>query len=116
MQAGGLKDGMTAALDRMPLAAILADRFGRAVWLNRPAEELVRHADGLRLRDGRIEATANNGVSAELRRLILGAAAVATDGAGARIRARRPRTATTSRGRRRRAACCSCRAHGRCGR
>ena len=84
VQAGGLKDGMTAALDRMPIAAILADRFGRAVWLNRPAEELVRHADGLRLRDRRIEATANNGISAELRRLILGAAAtVATDGAAA---------------------------------
>jgi DNA-binding CsgD family transcriptional regulator len=83
VQAGGLKDGMTAALDRMPLAAILADRFGRAVWLNRPAEDLVRHADGLRLRDGRIEATVNNGVSAELRRLILGTAAVATSGAGA---------------------------------
>src|SRR4030095_14975585 len=70
VQASGLKDGMTAALDRMPLAALFADRFGRAVWLNRPAEELVRHADGLRLRDGRIEATAGNGVSAELRRLI----------------------------------------------
>ncbi len=83
VQAGGLKDGMTAALDRMPLAAILADRFGRAVWLNRPAEELVRHADGLRLRDGRIEATVNNGVSAELRRLILGAAAAADSGGGA---------------------------------
>jgi DNA-binding CsgD family transcriptional regulator len=82
VQAGGLKDGMTAALDRMPIAAILADRFGRAVWLNRPAEELVRHADGLRLRDRRIEATAGNGVSAELRRLILGAAAAfPTDGA-----------------------------------
>jgi DNA-binding CsgD family transcriptional regulator/PAS domain-containing protein len=73
---GGLRDGMTAALDRMPLAAILADRFGRAVWMNRPAEDLVRHADGLRLRDGRIEATVNNGVSTELRRMMLGAAAV----------------------------------------
>jgi DNA-binding CsgD family transcriptional regulator len=83
VQAGGLKDGMTAALDRMPLGAILADRFGRAVWLNRPAEDLVRHADGLRLRDGRIEATVNNGVSAELRRLILGTTAVAASGAGA---------------------------------
>jgi DNA-binding CsgD family transcriptional regulator len=83
VQASGLKDGMTAALDRMPLAAILADRFGRAVWLNRPAEELVRQADGLRLRDGRIEATAGNGVSADLRRLILGAAGVA-DGGGTR--------------------------------
>jgi DNA-binding CsgD family transcriptional regulator len=86
VQAGGLKDGMTAALDRMPLAAILADRFGRAVWLNRPAEELVRRADGLRVRDGRIEATVSNGVSAALRRLILGAAAGAeTNGAGAPI-------------------------------
>ena len=82
VQAGGLQDGMTAALDRMPIAAILADRFGRAVWLNRPAEELVRHADGLRVRDRRIEATAGNGLSAELRRLILGAAAAfPTDGA-----------------------------------
>ena len=95
VQASGLKDGMTAALDRMPLAAILADRFGRAVWLNRPAEELVRHADGLRLRDGRVEATVGNGVSAELRRLILGAAAaVATNGAGAA----RPSTAPAANG------------------
>ena len=92
VQAGGLKDGMTAALDRMPLAAILADRFGRAVWLNRPAEDLVRRADGLRLRDGRIEATANNGVSGELRRLILGAATAATSGAGAT----RPGTSTAN--------------------
>jgi len=83
VQAGGLKDGLTAALDRMPLAAILVDHSGRAVWLNRLAEDMVRHADGLRLRDGRIEAMASNGVSAELRRLILGVAATdATDGAG----------------------------------
>ena len=85
---GGLRDGMTAALDRMPLAAILADRFGRAVWMNRPAEDLVRHADGLRLRDGRIEATVNNGVSGELRRLMLGAATAAGGNASpARARA-----------------------------
>jgi DNA-binding CsgD family transcriptional regulator/PAS domain-containing protein len=76
VQAGGLKDGMRAALDRMPLAAVFVDRFGRPVWLNRPAEELVRDADGLRLRDGRIEATAGNGVQVELRRLIQGATAV----------------------------------------
>ncbi len=44
----------------------------------------MRHADGLRLRDRRIEATAGNGVSAELRRLILGAAAaIPADGAAA---------------------------------
>jgi DNA-binding CsgD family transcriptional regulator len=85
VQAGGLKDGMTAALDRMPLGAILADRFGRAVWLNRPAEELVRHADGLRLRDGRIEATTCNCAATELRRLLAGAAAVETNGGGAPI-------------------------------
>jgi DNA-binding CsgD family transcriptional regulator/PAS domain-containing protein len=84
VQATGLRDGMTAALDRMPLGAILADRFGRAVWMNRAAEELVRQADGLRLRDGRIEATAGNGVSAELRRLIQGAVGLAgRRGAGA---------------------------------
>jgi len=76
VQAGGLKDGMAAALDRMPLAAIFADRFGRAVWMNRPAAELVRHADGLRLRDGRLEATAGNGVQADLRRLVQGATTV----------------------------------------
>ena len=77
VRAGGLQDGMTAALDRMPLGAILDDRFGLAVWMNRPAEELLRHADGLRLRDGRIEATVSNGVQTELRRLILGAAGLA---------------------------------------
>jgi DNA-binding CsgD family transcriptional regulator/PAS domain-containing protein len=75
MQVGGLRDGLTAALDRMPLAAILCDRLGRIVWLNRPAEEMVGHGDGLRVRDGRLEAAAGNGVSAELRRLIAGAAA-----------------------------------------
>ena len=73
-QAGGLKEGLTAALDRMPLAAILADRFGRAVWLNRPAEDMAGRADGLRLRDGHIEATAANGTTTELRRMIAGAA------------------------------------------
>jgi DNA-binding CsgD family transcriptional regulator len=75
MQAGGLADGLTAALDRMPLAAILCDRIARAVWLNRPAEEMARRGDGLRLVQGRVEAAAGNGVSAELRRLIAGAAA-----------------------------------------
>jgi DNA-binding CsgD family transcriptional regulator len=96
VRAGGLQDGMTAALDRMPLGAILTDRFGRAVWMNRPAEELVRHADGLRLRDGRIEATVNNGVSAELRRLILGAAGLG-DNAG--VRAARRNNAGAANGR-----------------
>jgi DNA-binding CsgD family transcriptional regulator len=75
MQAGGLADGLTAALDRMPFAAILCDRTARAVWLNRPAEEMVRRGDGLRVAHGRVEAAAGNGVSAELRRLIAGAAA-----------------------------------------
>src|SRR5262245_23406146 len=85
VRAGCLQDGMTAALDRMPLGAILADRFGRAVWMNRPAEEMVRRADGLRLRDGRVEATAGNGVSAELRRLMAGTAELtAGNGRGAR--------------------------------
>jgi DNA-binding CsgD family transcriptional regulator len=74
-QAGGLADGLTAALDRMPLAAILCDRTARALWLNRPAEEMARRGDGLRLVQGRVEAAAGNGVSAELRRLIAGAAA-----------------------------------------
>ena len=73
-QVGGLKDGLTAALDRMPVAAILCDRLGRAVWLNRPAEEMASRGDGLRVRDGRVEAAAGNGVSAALRRLIAGAA------------------------------------------
>jgi len=80
VQAGGLADGLAAALDRMPLAAILCDRGGRALWLNRPAEAMVRRADGLRLRDGRLEAAAGNGVSADLRRLIAGAAAAEAGG------------------------------------
>jgi DNA-binding CsgD family transcriptional regulator len=75
MQVGSLRDGLTAALDRMPLAAILCDRVGRAVWLNRAAEEMMRCGEGLRVRDGRVEAAAGNGVNAELRRLIAGAAA-----------------------------------------
>jgi DNA-binding CsgD family transcriptional regulator len=45
----------------------------------------VRHADGLRLRDGRIEATTSNCAATELRRLLAGAAAVETNGGGAPI-------------------------------
>jgi DNA-binding CsgD family transcriptional regulator len=74
MQAGGLADGLAAALDRMPLAAILCDRAGRALWLNRAAEEMARRGDGVRLRDGQVEAAAGNGATAGLRRLIDGAA------------------------------------------
>jgi DNA-binding CsgD family transcriptional regulator len=73
-RAGGLADGLTAALDRVPLAVLLCDGLGRAVWMNRLAEMLVRRNDGLRVTGGRLETTAASALTAQLRRLIGSAA------------------------------------------
>jgi DNA-binding CsgD family transcriptional regulator len=73
-RAGGLADGLTAALDRVPLAVLLCDGLGRAVWMNRLAEMLVRRNDGLRVTGGRLETTAASALTAQLRRLIDSAA------------------------------------------
>jgi DNA-binding CsgD family transcriptional regulator len=73
-RAGGLADGLTAALDRVPLAVLLCDGLGRAVWMNRLAEVIVRGNDGLRVTGGRIETTAASTLTAQLRRLIGSAA------------------------------------------
>jgi DNA-binding CsgD family transcriptional regulator len=73
-RAGGLADGLTAALDRVPLAVLLCDGLGRAVWMNRLAEMLVRRNDGLRVTSGRLETTAASALTAQLRRLIDSAA------------------------------------------
>jgi len=75
-QAGGIAAGLTAALDRVPLGALLCDRQGRLVWMNRLAEELIRRDDGLRLRQGRLEAASANGTTAALRRMIATAALI----------------------------------------
>jgi len=75
-RAGGIAAGLTAALDRVPLGALLCDRRGRVVWMNRLAEELVRRGEGLRVRQGRLEAATANGTTAELRRLIATAALI----------------------------------------
>ena len=75
-QAGGIAAGLTTALDRVPLAAVLSDRTGRVVWMNQLAEALVRRGEGLRVRQGRLEAAVANGTTAELRRLIAAAAII----------------------------------------
>jgi DNA-binding CsgD family transcriptional regulator len=78
--AGGLTEGLAAALERLPQAAILVDGSARIIWANYLAEELLRRADGLRLRDGRVEA-ANCGASSQrLLRLIASAENVAAAG------------------------------------
>jgi len=75
-QAGGIAAGLTTALDRVPLAALLSDRTGRVVWMNQLAEALVRRGEGLRVRQGRLEAAVANGTTTELRRLIAAAALI----------------------------------------
>jgi DNA-binding CsgD family transcriptional regulator/PAS domain-containing protein len=47
-------DAMARALDALAQGAIVADRGGRVVLLNRAAEDLLRAADGLSLREGRL--------------------------------------------------------------
>src|SRR5262245_52319263 len=74
--AGGLAEGLATALERMPQAALLVDGAGRVVWSNRLGEEQLRRADGIRLRDGRIEAAGSRSLTPELRRLISGSAAL----------------------------------------
>lgn len=73
--AGGLADGLKAALERMPVGAILADAMGRVLWCNRQAEDCLRRAEGLRLGliDRRLESVASTSLTHQLRRLIAGA-------------------------------------------
>ena len=78
--AGGLAEGLATALERMPQAALLVDGAGRVIWSNRLGEEQLRRADGIRLRDGRIEAAGSPSLTQELRRLIAGAANLIGDG------------------------------------
>lgn len=80
--AGGLGQGLTAALERLPCAALLAAADGSVPWMNRAAEALLRRGDGLRLREGRLEAAANGATSQALRRLIAGAPAAEKNGHG----------------------------------
>jgi DNA-binding CsgD family transcriptional regulator/PAS domain-containing protein len=77
--AGGLAEGLATALERMPQAALLVDGAGRIIWSNRLGEEQLRRADGIRLRDGRIEAAGSPSLTQELRRLIAGAASLIGD-------------------------------------
>ena len=77
--AGGLAEGLATALERMPQAALLVDGASRIIWSNRLGEEQLRRADGIRLRDGRIEAAGSPSLTQELRRLISGAASLIGD-------------------------------------
>jgi DNA-binding CsgD family transcriptional regulator len=74
--AGGLAEGLATALERMPQAAMLVDGVGRVIWSNRLGEDQLRRADGVRLRDGRIEASGSPSLTQELRRLVGGAASL----------------------------------------
>lgn len=69
---GGLAEGLATALERMPQAALLVDGTGRVIWSNGLGEGQLRRADGIRLRDGRIEAAGSVSLTQDLRRLIAG--------------------------------------------
>jgi DNA-binding CsgD family transcriptional regulator len=58
------------ALERLPQAAILVDGSGRVIWANHLGEEQLRRADGIRLRDGRVEAATCTSANQRLLRLI----------------------------------------------
>jgi len=71
---GGVAEGLATALERMPQAALLVDGTGRIIWSNRLGEDQLRRADGIRLREGRIESAGSPSLTQELRQLIAGAA------------------------------------------
>lgn len=81
-RAGGLAQGLTAALERLSCAALLAARDGRIAWMNRAAEALIRRGDGLRLEQGRLTAAAGNGAGQTLQRLLSGAGNGTADAGG----------------------------------
>ena len=78
--AGGLTEGLAAALERLPQAAILVDGSGRIIWANHLGEEQLRRADGIRLRDGRVEAATCTSTNQRLLRLIATAENVSAAG------------------------------------
>ena len=78
--AGGLTEGLAAALERLPQAAILVDGSGRIIWANHLGEEQLRRADGIRLRDGRVEAATCTSANQRLLRLIASAENVSAAG------------------------------------
>ena len=78
--AGGLTEGLAAALERLPQAAILVDGSGRIIWANHLGEEQLRRADGIRLRDGRVEAAGCTSANQRLLRLIATAENVSAAG------------------------------------
>jgi DNA-binding CsgD family transcriptional regulator len=73
---GGLAEGLATALERMPQAALLVDSTGRVIWSNGLGEAQLRRGDGIRLRDGRIEAAGSVSLTQDLRRLIAGSAGI----------------------------------------
>jgi PAS domain-containing protein/DNA-binding CsgD family transcriptional regulator len=62
-----------AALDRLPFGVVVADASGRALIINRAAEDMAATNDGLLLRSGRLTAT-RTGEAARLARHIAEAA------------------------------------------
>lgn len=73
---GGLAEGLATALERMPQAVLLVDSTGRVIWSNGLGEAQLRRADGIRLREGRIEAAGSVSSTQDLRRLIAGSAGI----------------------------------------
>jgi len=82
------RQSLEAILDRLPQAVLVLGRDLRAVYVNQRAEEILRSADGIALRGGRL-ALADGRAAATLR---AGLAAIAAGGADlpAPVRADRP--------------------------
>jgi DNA-binding CsgD family transcriptional regulator/PAS domain-containing protein len=78
--AGGLTEGLAAALERLPQAAILVDGSGRIIWANHLGEEQLRRTDGIRLRDGRIEASMCAAATNRLLHMLADAEGLAIEG------------------------------------
>jgi DNA-binding CsgD family transcriptional regulator len=50
------RDGLNEPLDRLGIAAFVIARDGRVCWMNRAAESMLRAADGITIRHGRVVA------------------------------------------------------------
>jgi DNA-binding CsgD family transcriptional regulator len=75
----GLSQARAAAvdlIDRLPFGVVILDGHGRAIVVNRVAEQILDARDGLILRNRSLEA-ASGGQTAELRAMVAGAIAVA---------------------------------------
>lgn len=63
-------DRASAMLESMPIPVLMANRCGRILYLNRMAKDLMAHADGLVLREGRTIAADTSPAAGDLRRAL----------------------------------------------